>query len=92
MAKQRGRQKGEQQHLPQMAPRKHPTIHPLALDYVRVRDRRMLLTDEETELQDRLLEAMKKAGFETYEYEDINVYVSHGDESVKVKKKKASEK
>lgn len=86
----RGRRKGEQTHIPGTGPEKNARVHPLAVEYVRTRDSRMELLKEETELKDRLRDAMREEGIRVYEYDDINVVVTTSEE-IKVKRAKVEE-
>jgi len=47
-----------------------PELDDLAEEYRDIRDQRMGLQEEETDLQARLLAAMKEQGLERYVYED----------------------
>jgi hypothetical protein len=77
-----------------MAPPKVAEIDLLASEYVKVRNERMSLTEEETEAQDRLRAAMREHSLTTYEYDEDGVaYVVslNNTEKVRVSRKKAPE-
>ena len=82
--------RAKQQHLPGMAPPSIPELDAAAENYDRVKNRRVKLTDEETEAQAVLLAAMKKHKLTVYEY-DGKLVVLSATEKVRVKPKKDEE-
>jgi len=57
----------------------------LARDYAEVRDRRMALTRQESEMKEELKTAMHKHRKETYICDGITIKLVRGEEEVKVK-------
>jgi hypothetical protein len=66
---------------------KNPRVHRAALRYVRERDKRMTMTQEEKAAHNSLLDIMKQEGLTSYKYGDLEVNI---DSTEKVKVKKAS--
>lgn len=63
----------------------------LAIDYKKWQRKRMAALDKEVEIKGDLLKAMKRHKRETYKYEDIEIEVVPGEESLKVKAAKVEE-
>jgi hypothetical protein len=76
-----------QVRLPGMEDAKINEIHEAALDYADVRDQRMELTEQESELKANLLKMMHKHHKDQYVYQNVSVSIVHEDETVKVKVK-----
>jgi hypothetical protein len=81
--------------LPGMERKGIKEIETLADDYVSHRDKRMAALKKELEAKTKLIDAMKKHGQKTYEFEEdgltVTVELQIGDESVKVKKAELGE-
>ena len=75
----------KQQYIDGTEPPSIPEIDRAASEYVRVRDRRMDLTEDEVELRGKLMQAMVDAKLESYVYDGNRVTLTHEDK-VKVKK------
>ena len=73
---------------PGVAPVVIPEIDKAAEKYVNIRDKRMLLTEDEIEAKGLLTELMKKHSLKTYRYDERLVELKPGEETVKVKKVK----
>lgn len=62
-----------------------------AAEYADIRDQRMALTTQETDLKSRALKLMKKYGKTTYKHNGVSIEIVAGDESIKVRVKVPSE-
>jgi hypothetical protein len=74
----------EQKELPGIESAKNPKIRRLARQYKAAQRERMSQLDVEVELKEKLIEAMKEEGLETYKDKDIIVTRTSKD-SIKVK-------
>jgi hypothetical protein len=81
----------KQKFIPGTEPVSIKEIEDVAEAYVDVRDKRMNLTEDESEFKTKLIEVMKKHNLETYNFNGYIVVRSHIDEDeVKVKKARAA--
>jgi hypothetical protein len=85
------RKKPRQTSLPGMENRKIAELQRTALDYADVRDQRMELSKQESDLKKELLGMMHTHKMEHYEYGNVIVDVVHEEETVKVKVKAENE-
>lgn len=75
---------------PGVEPLTIPEIDEHADEYVTLRDKRMKLLAQELTAKEELMKVMKSHKLKVYEYDDHIVEIVPTDETVKVKKKKAS--
>lgn len=80
-----------QKSLPGMGDAKIAAIENAALDYAECRDKRQVLTAEESSLKQELLNLMHKAGKTEYRRNGISVKVVTEEETVKVRVKEEGE-
>lgn len=80
----------EQTYIPGTEPVRIKEIDQVAADYVNARDDRMAALAEEIEIKPKLLAVMKEHGLTEYSFDGYMVEVQHGEENVKVKKKRAA--
>lgn len=80
-----------QKSLPGMGDAKIAAIENAALDYAEIRDKRQVLTAEESSLKKELLALMHKAGKTEYKRNGISVKVVLEEENVKVRVKEDGE-
>lgn len=73
-----------QEALPGMEDRKIAELHNAALDYAEARDARIAASTPEAEKKQALLALMKKHKREHYQFENVEVYLVHEKENVKV--------
>jgi hypothetical protein len=74
-----------QASLPGMEDRAIAELEKLAEHYANIRDKRMVLTKQEVELNDDLLALMKKHDKTEYHHQDVHCWIKAKDERVKVK-------
>lgn len=80
-----------QTDLPGMEDREINDLQFSALEYAKIRDKRMKLSQEEVELKQELLALMKKHHRKTYNYNGVEVNVVTEEETVKVRIHKPEE-
>ena len=93
MAKKQASTKGKtakkasprQKALPGMEDRALAALEAKAEEYADIRDERMQLTEQESELNDELLALMKKHKKAEYHHGEVHCWVKATDEKVKVK-------
>lgn len=78
----------KKQALPTMENQVHPDITAAAEEYVKIRDKRMKLTQQEVDRREVLRDVMAKHKLEVYEDVDVGLRVEivNGDSKVKVKR------
>lgn len=81
----------KQKDLPGMSDRKLTDLSDAAYDYAKIRDERMDLSQQESQLKQRLLTLMKKHKMKEYVYEDVEIRVVAEEETVRVRIRKAKE-
>ena len=77
--------------LPGMENRSIPELDNVAEEYADIRDQRMVLTTQESDLKKRALTLMHKYKKATYKHDGIEINVVPGEEDVKVRVKKAAD-
>lgn len=80
-----------QADLPGMEDRLLPELEEGARAYAEIRDQRMALNKQESELKANLLMLMKKHEKETYRHGDVEIRIVHEEETIKVKVKAEQE-
>jgi hypothetical protein len=83
--------KAAQARLPGVEDLEIEELQEAALSYADIRDQRMALTPQETELKGKLLGLMKKYEKKAYEHDGIRIEVVAEEETVKVRVKKEKE-
>lgn len=81
----------KQEALPGLEDRSVKDLHEKAVEYASIRDSRMELTQQESNLKGELLQLMKKHKRDTYECEGVEISIVHGEDTVKVKVHKAGD-
>lgn len=81
----------DQKSLEGMTDRKLEALQDAAYEYVKVRDKRMKLTESEVEKKGKILKLMHKHKKDVYDYEDVHIEIVVEDEHVRVKIRKAKE-
>jgi hypothetical protein len=71
--------------LPGMEDHAIPELENIAVEYAEIRDQRMELTKQETELKSSAMKAMKRHGKTLYKHGGVTIQIISGDEDVKVK-------
>lgn len=80
------RKKDKQQFIEEEMDESIPEIEQAAEEYVAIRDKRMVLTEDEVEARTRLIAKMKDHKLDFYKFDGQIVTVLHGEDKVKVKK------
>jgi hypothetical protein len=80
--------KAKSQDLPGMEDRGIPELEEVAVAYADIRDRRIALNREESELKKTTLTLMKKYDKTIYIRGEVDIRVTEGEPDVKVKVKK----
>jgi hypothetical protein len=85
VAKNKATRKSKQADLPGMEDAAIQDLESLAEEYVDRRDKRMKLLEQEVELKNDLLKAMKRHRKDTYRHNGVSIEIVPEGEHVKVK-------
>lgn len=88
--KPKGEKKPRQPRLPGIDDPAIEELEVAAEDYAKIRDQRMALNEEESELKTNLLSLMHKHDKKKYVHEGVEIRIVNADETVKVKIRKDS--
>ncbi len=82
-----------QDYIDGFAPKRIKEIDAAAISYLQLRNERMLMLEEEVTAKQALLAVMQKHSLEEYRIPDSDQEVlrTHGDEGVKVRKRRAED-